>query len=139
MLLAGMPAAIAAAMIAPVEVPATNEKVSRVRRPVVLSNLTKATAGMMPRMPPPSMLNRYRRGTPPPSEWTPAALAEDYSHPLLWWSSSPLAADTLLLIGFHHPYALLGSAQILHRSALRTPLGNNPVLLVAPCASPSAM
>src|SRR5215208_2630269 len=62
MLLAGMPAAMAAAIMAPVEVPPTNEKISRAGRPVVASSLARATAGMMPRMPPPSMVNKHFRG-----------------------------------------------------------------------------
>src|SRR5919199_397452 len=66
MRVAGIPAAIAAAMIAPVEVPATNEKVSRVSRPVMFSSLARATAGMMPRIPPPSIDNNLRRGISPP-------------------------------------------------------------------------
>src|SRR5215216_5954230 len=53
-------------MMAPVEVPPTNEKMSRVSWPVVLSSLARTTAGIMPRMPPPSIDNRYRRGTSPP-------------------------------------------------------------------------
>src|SRR5215217_1759612 len=52
--------------MAPVEVPPTNEKMSRVSWPVVLSSLARTTAGIMPRMPPPSIDNRYRRGTSPP-------------------------------------------------------------------------
>src|SRR5919202_6041615 len=75
MRVAGIPAAIAAAMMAPVEVPATNEKVSRVSRPVLFSSLARATAGMMPRIPPPSIDNNLRRGITPPSasagRWPP--------------------------------------------------------------------
>jgi hypothetical protein len=64
---AGTPAAMVVSMMAPVEVSATNEKVSRTRRPVVASSLAKATAGIMPRTPPPSIANKYRRDILPPS------------------------------------------------------------------------
>jgi hypothetical protein len=54
----GTPAAMPAAMIAPVEVPAENEKVSRSGRPVIRSSLIRAQSGMIPRTPPPSIDSR---------------------------------------------------------------------------------
>src|SRR5215212_11392877 len=107
MRVAGMPAAIAAAIMAPVEVPATNEKVSRAGRPVVASSLANATAGMMPRMPPPSMLNRYRRGMSPPSKRS-RPLAEDYRDPVQVEVFAGTAGA--LLEGLHDTWALAGPA-----------------------------
>jgi hypothetical protein len=55
---AAMPAATEALSSAPVEVPAAKENVSRVARPVISSSFISRQAGMMPRIPPPSIESR---------------------------------------------------------------------------------
>ena len=46
-------------MIAPVDVPATNENVSHAGRPVCSSRRASTIAGMIPRSPPPSSESKY--------------------------------------------------------------------------------